>query len=64
MTSITPTKLIKFVADYDYEISLKQAHEILSLLDDQLGIFTSSDIQIATDYVVMGDKSRFKDYFE
>jgi hypothetical protein len=63
MINLTPKKLQRYVLDYDYEITLEQADTILKLLDDYYGIFTSGDIEQATDYIVNGEESIFADLF-
>lgn len=63
MINLTAKKLQRYVLDYDYEITLEQADTILELLDEYYGIFTSGDIEIATDYVVNGNESIFAEYF-
>jgi hypothetical protein len=63
MRNLTPKKLQKYAMDYDYEIDLEQAREILELLDDRVGIFSSEDIEMATDYIINGQNSRYADYF-
>lgn len=52
MTSLTPKKLKEYLRDYDYEISTQQANDILVLLDDWYGVFTSVDIQEAANYIL------------
>lgn len=64
MTSLTPIKLARYVKDYDYEITVDQAEIILELLSNTLDVFNSEDIQMATDFIVNGDKSRYAEYFE
>jgi hypothetical protein len=63
MIELTLRKLQKYVRDYNYEITMEQAKNILEILDDYYGIFTSSEIEMTTDYVVNGKESIFADYF-
>ena len=63
MTHLTPCKLVNYVIDYDYEITVDKAKEILEILKNDLGTFTNTDIIQATDYIVMGIRSRYVDYF-
>lgn len=65
MRKMTPSQLIKFVADYDYEITEEQAIEILEVLSEQSvdGSFDSNDIEMATSYVVLGKDSVFYNDF-
>jgi len=63
MKYLTPTKLINYTKDYDYDITIEQAKVILELLEDTLGSFTANDIVRATDYIMNGEKSRYADYF-
>jgi hypothetical protein len=66
MVKLNAKKLQAYVSNYDYEVNLKQAEQILALLNDYCDYgcgFNSEDIQIATDYVCNGEKSRFADYF-
>lgn len=64
MINLTPLKLQDYVKDYDYNITLNQAKEILELLDNVYGTFKSDDIQMATDYIIYGKNSMFAYYFE
>jgi hypothetical protein len=66
MINLNAKNLQIYVADYDYEVNLKQAEQILALLNNYCDYgcgFNSEDIQIATDYVCNGERSRFADYF-
>lgn len=63
MKYLTPNKLIVYVKDYDYDITLEQSKQILELLDDNLGVYTCNDIIRATDYITNGEDSRYAEYF-
>jgi hypothetical protein len=63
MKNLTLTKLQNYVRDYDYEINLEQAKQILDLLDDAYGVFTSKEIEMATDYIVNSNESIFANCF-
>jgi hypothetical protein len=64
MESLTPKILQEYALNYDYNLTLKQAKRVLEVLDNTLGVFTIADIEMATDYVVNGEKSMFVEYFE
>lgn len=64
MISLTPNKLQAYVVDYGYNLTLEQCKQVLDVLDNTLGVFTCSDIEMATDYVANGVNSIFIDYFE
>ena len=63
MINLTPRKLITYVKDYDYNIDRSQARIILELLDDVFDIFESEDIIMATDYILLGQESRYANCF-
>jgi len=63
MINLTPKKLITYVKDYAYEIDKSQARIILELLDDVFDIFESEDIIMATDYILLGQESRYANCF-
>lgn len=63
MINLTPKKLITYVKDYDYEINIEQSKQILEVLDNFLGTYTINDIVRATDYIVMGENSRYAECF-
>jgi len=63
MSNLTPKELIKFAKDYDYEIYKSQAKEILELLDEAFGIYTSREIVMGIDFIVNGQESGYADYF-
>jgi hypothetical protein len=64
MITLTPIKLKNYVQDYDYVITIQQAKDILDLLEQIYGTFYSEDIQMATDYIIYGNKSMYVSYFE
>lgn len=65
MRKLTPSQLVKYVKDYDYEITREQAVEIMELLEEQSinGSFDSNDIEMVTNYVVLGKDSVFYNDF-
>lgn len=63
MRTLTPNLLKNYIKDYDYEITINQAKEVLKLLDGY-GIFSCEDIQEATDYIVNGSQSKYAKLFE
>jgi hypothetical protein len=64
MKTLTPRQLQEFVYLYNYEITTEQAEKVLELLDNNLGTFTSTDIEEVTDYVVYDKDSMFAGDFE
>lgn len=60
---MTLIKLTELMKDYDYELTLEQAEQILDLFDDYFGTDTFDTPQMCTDYIVNGDKSIFAEYF-
>jgi len=63
MINFTPKRLQKYVLDYDYEVTINRAKAVLEILDDAYGIFESQDIEMATDYILLGEKSIYAEYF-
>jgi len=49
---MTPSKLQNYVKDYDYEINLNQAKQVLEVLNVYFGVYLTNDIIHATDYIV------------
>lgn len=58
MISLTPKKLQNYLRDYDYEVTIEQSKDILELLDDWYGEFTSVDIQEAANYILTEEELR------
>lgn len=58
MISLTPKKLQNYLRDYDYEVTIEQSKDILELLDDWYGEFTSVDIQEAANYILTKEELR------
>jgi Protein of unknown function (DUF2624). len=69
MTILSPKKIIEYVRNYDYEITMEQAKKVIELIDEYEhcnadGTFTSNDIIETTDYIVNGKESIHAHYFE
>jgi hypothetical protein len=65
MKSLTPNMVVEIMKDYDYELSREQAIEIMELLEDFKvnDRYTMNDLEICTDFIVLGKQSPFVDYF-
>jgi len=63
MINLTSKELIKFAKDYNYDICKSQSKEILELLDEAFGIYTSQEIVMGIDFIVNGQESGYAEYF-
>jgi hypothetical protein len=65
MKSLTPNMVVEIMKDYDYELNKEQAIEIMELLEDFKvnERYTMNDLEICTDFIVLGKQSPFVDYF-
>ena len=62
MERLTPRGLQQYLTDYDYDSTLEQSREILSILGD-LGTFSCEDIEIVANHILCGEEEKFAENF-
>ena len=62
MIKLTPKRMQQYLTDYDYDSTLEQSKEILSILSD-LGVFSDEDIAIVADHILCGEQKVFSENF-